>query len=218
MWKGYFGWTQGPRQYIKQGYEFNLPKNPVIPIPNPWWDISNPLSDTNFTLSSWTNLGYTFYYVDSLNSGDVLDGYYCEWNDFEQKERVISENYHKFTFNQSNFAILGINPPTNQFGYYYQPHYPLKIREFSDYIEFANGSEAVIVPNYSYFSTTLNQFIWRDIYTYGFVDGTTGLGVNYPFLNEAHYPFGNNVFRIIPEGTNYLEQTIIAEPTTDNCE
>ena len=61
------------------------------------------------------------------------------------------------------------------------------------------------------------MFKWKDIYTYGYID-TTGLGVNYPFLNGAHYPYGNYIFRIIPEGTDFIEQTITEEPTTDPCE
>jgi hypothetical protein len=55
------------------------------------------------------------------------------------------------------------------------------------------------------------------LYPYGFVD-SSGLGYDFPFLNGVHYPYNNYTFRIIPEGTNYTEQTIITQPITDNCE
>jgi hypothetical protein len=64
-----------------------------------------------------------------------------------------------------------------------------------------------------------NSFRWRDIYPYGFIDNDN-IGVDYPFINGKHYPFVNTVFRIIPEGSNIGVQniTVIAPPTTDDCE
>jgi hypothetical protein len=165
----------------------------------------------------------TFTYVNSLKEGDVVDGGIYEWNDYEQKERMISEISHKFTFNPIVFPIGG--NPQNLMGYYYQPHNKMKIRDYSDYIETGSVNNIADVPDYSYFSTTYNSFIWRDLYTYGFKDNS-GNGVDYPFLNGKHYPYSNFIFRIIPEGTNYIESSLhnyatlsgAAEPTNDNCE
>jgi hypothetical protein len=157
----------------------------------------------------------TFTYVESIKEGDIVDGDCCEWNDYDQKERVISNIFHKLTFNPFSFRI-GVNT-ANQLGYYYQPHHVLTTRVYSDYIEDGDIRSVVGIPDYSHFSTTKNLFIWRDLYPYGFVD-SGGIGVTYPFLNGVHYPFKNIIFRIIPEGTNYNEQTIIAEPTIDPCE
>jgi hypothetical protein len=102
-------------------------------------------------------------------------------------------------------------------GYYYKPLHSLKIRQYSNYIEFADTANIVDLPNYAYFSTSLSQFIWRDLYSYGFID-TEGNGVNYPFLNGGHYPYSNIVFRIIPEGTNYNEEVLRGQPIIDECE
>ena len=221
-WKGYFGWTFGNNNTMKEGWEFNLPHTSAG-LPNPWWDIPNPLSNTQFTTSNYikriNGIVYNFSYINPLQKDDVLDGDFCEWNDYEQTERVISNLYHKITFNPNLFDINQQQTTTftNQRGYYYQPNHSLKIRVFSDYIEEGDKKQIDNIPNYSYFSTTTGQFRWRDLYPYGFVD-STGLGVNYPFLNGVHYPFSNFIFRIIPEGTNYSEQTIIAQPITDPCE
>jgi len=215
MWKGYFGWTTGK---IKQGWEFNLPPNPTNKFPNNWWLQPNTLSNTQFVTSSWTGpLGNTFNYVQSLKYDDILDGDFCEWNDYEQNERVISDLYHKFIYNTNYFNIGAPPGPQNPYGYYYKPHYSLTTRVYSDYIEGGDIKNVVGIPNYAHFSTVSNEFIWRDIYSYGFID-TRGRGVNYPFLNGGHYPSSNYIFRIIPEGTNYSEQLTVAEPLIDDCE
>jgi hypothetical protein len=221
IWRGYFGWTlgkdqQGNYRKLKQGYQFNLPNGGT---PTNWWSFNNTKSNTNFTYGEYSDssLTYTFTYVNPLQQGDLIDGAFCEWNDYEQKERVISNIYHKITYNPTVFNLNDLSVNTNPKGYYYEPHYPLTIRVFSDYIEEAPPQNNYDIPNYSYFSQLNNAFRWRDIYSYGYID-TTGLGVNYPFLNGFHYPFANYIFRIIPEGSDFVEQTIIEDPTTDPCE
>jgi len=229
IWKGYFGWMfgmpngSGGFYGLKQGYEFNLPLNPTTKQPTGWWSNGNNNSDTNFPMGSYTNpLGVKpsgslidFTYVKPLNDGDIIEGDICEWNDYDQKERVVSNLYHKLKFNPFVFKIGGNN--NNPFGYYYQPHHSLTIREYSNYIEEGDKKNVVGVPDYSYFSTTRNSFIWRDLYPYGYID-SDNIGVNYPFLNGTHYPYTNIIFRIIPEGTNYIEQILVTDPIIDGCE
>jgi hypothetical protein len=232
LWKGYFGLTLG-NSGLKQGYEFNLPLSP-LKFPSSWWLSTNSLS--NFvnennqpyplgTFMPATPTSYVFKYLQSLKEGDVVDGGIYEWNDYEQKERMISDISHKFTFNSFVFDISTTDSNQNQLGYYYQPHNKMKLRDYSDYIETGSVKDMADVPDYSYFSTTYNSFIWRDLYSYGFKDNS-GNGVEYPFLNGKHYPYGNFIFRIIPEGTNYIESSLnnyavlygAAQPTNDDCE
>jgi len=230
VWKGYFGWMfglpngSGDFYGLKEGYEFNLPLNPTTKQPTGWWSNTNVKSDTNLPMGSYTTpLGVKpsgglidFTYVESLNDGDIIDGDLCEWNDYEQKERVVSNLYHKLKFNPFVFKLSGVNN-NNPLGYYYQPHHKITIREYSDYIEEGDKKNVVGIPDYSHFSTTKNAFIWRDLYPYGYID-SNNIGVNYPFLNGTHYPFTNIIFRIIPEGTNYIEQLTTTNPTIDECE
>ena len=232
IWKGYFGYTMGLNQTptiksgLKQGYEFNKPM--VGGLPSPWWSTLDGLSETNFSLGVYNttqpvqqgpnNGPIPFTYVKSLKSGDIIEGDLCEWNDVEQKERVVSKLTHKFTFNPFVFDIfINTDDQTNQLGYYYQPHHSLKIRDYSDYIEEGDKKNVAGIPDYSYFSVDSNSFIWRDLYPYGYID-PQGNGVNYPFFNGTHYPYDNFIFRIIPEGTNYIEQNITQEPLIDGCE
>jgi hypothetical protein len=189
----------------------------------PWWDLNNQRSNTNIPVSAYTltnGATKTFYYNTDLKTGDTMDGDFCEWNDYEQVERVVSPYYHKIKFNQTVFQTTN-NFSTNSPGYYYQPHNPMVIKVFSDYIETAELGQIDNVPSWAFYSTTDQQFRWRDIYTYGFIDNL-GRGVDYPYLNSAHYPYTQAIFRLIPEGINYNDNLdgfdFAIKPLIDECE
>jgi hypothetical protein len=218
--KGYTGYFNKPTNGIglKQGWEFNLTKTS-----NFWWDDTNLSSNTNILTSSYTlssSATKTFYYNQNLMSGDTIDGDFCEWNDYEQLERVVSPYYHKLKYNQNIFQTTQ-SSDTNAPGFYYEPHTPMTIRVFSDYVETGNVNDVDGVPSYSYFSNSDQEFRWRDLYGYGFIDNLDR-GVNYPFLNFAQYPFKNVQFRLIPEGINYNSELLgvpyPVKPLIDGCE
>lgn len=216
--KGYTGYFNQPNNGIglKQGWEFNL----TSPI-SAWWDLPNNYSDTNIPTSNYTltfGATKTFYYNQDLKEGDVIDGDFCEWNDYEQIERVVSSYYQKINYNQNVFQTTG-RYDTNSPGYYYKPHTPMTIRVFSDYVETANVGQVDNVPFYSYYSKSDEQFRWRDLYSYGFKDNLER-GVDYPFLNSAQYPFKEFTFRLIPEGINYTTLGVAypIKPLIDECE
>ena len=216
--KGYTGYFNQPNSGIglKQGWEFNL-TSPV----SPWWDLLNNQSDTNIPTSAYTltnGVTKTFYYNQDLKKDDVIDGDFCEWNDYDQLERVISPYYQKIKYNQNVFQTTSLYD-TNSPGFYYKPHTSMTIRVFSDYVETANVGQVENIPSYSYYSASDQQFRWRDLYSYGFKDNLER-GVDYPFLNSAQYPFKDLIFRLIPEGINYntLGVTYPIKPLIDECE
>ena len=218
--KGYTGYFNYPNNGIglKQGWEFNLTKTS-----NTWWDLTNLNSNTNIQTSNYTlsnGVTKTFYYNQDLMSGDTIDGDFCEWNDYEQLERVVSPYYHKLKYNQDVFQTTQTTT-TNAPGFYYEPHIPMTIRVFSDYVETGDIQFVEGVPTYAYFSNSDQQFRWRDLYTYGFRDNLER-GVNYPFLNFAQYPFKEAQFRLIPEGINYNSDLLgvpyPVKPLIDGCE
>jgi len=124
--------------------------------------------------------------------------------------------YHKYSF---NFNVFNDNS-TNTFpsGYVYQPHFPITIRAFSDYLEFGSTSEIDGIPGYAWYSESLDNWIWRDLYSYGFID-SDNIGVDHPFINGAHYPFLNILFlqKPLKQETN-VNSLIIKTPNVDNCE
>jgi hypothetical protein len=220
--KGYSGYFNKPTNGVglKQGWKFNITE----PI-NYWWNDINTDSNSNVPVSSYTQTNgvtKTFYYNQDLPVGTVIDGDFCEWNNYEQKERVISPYYQKIKYNQDNFQVTN-NADQNGPGFYYQGHFPLIIRTFSNYIEVGDVDFVDQVPSWSYFSNADQQFRWRDLYSYGYID-SDNVGVDYPFLNDAHYPFSNIIFRLTADnsGINFndglLGINIPYQPIIDKCE
>jgi hypothetical protein len=215
--KGYTGYFNKPNNGIglKQGWKFNLTNTA-----NYWWDNTNLRSNTNIKTSAYTLSSKTFYYNQTLISGDTMDGDFCEWNNYDQTERVVSPYYQKIKYNQDVFQITSTSD-TNAPGFYYEPHTSMTVKVFSDYIETGDVQSVDLVPSYAYFSNSDQQFRWRDIYSYGFID-SLGRGVDFPFLNRAQYPFKEVQFRLIPEGINYnsglLGVNYPVKPLIDGCE
>ena len=212
---GYFGWFNR----LRRGWKMNMTPKET----NPWWDTTNPLSTEDNLTSSYTKTQNSVTYDFTVNlprySGDTMYGDWCEWNEIEQAERVISEYMNKVTYYQKAFTIPS-TASTNTSGFYYQVHNPITLRVFSDYVETAQPVGIEDIPNYAYFSNNNKLWLWRDIYTYGYVDNL-GRGVEFPYLNNAHYPFQNIPFRLYPEGASFditeLYQ-VVPDPIIDGCE
>lgn len=220
--RGYMGWFNPPstnssnqQTAIDIGWGFNFLENSI----DTWWDHTSTSNKDSIPLGSYefpSGSGQFFYYNDFLNSGNIIKGDFCEYNDIEQEEYVISKMYHKYSFNNSYFYDTAT--PNLPSGYVYEPHHPITIRVFSDYLEFGNPENVDNIPNYAWFSTYENTFFWRDIYTYGFIDGD-GIGVDYPFINGAHYPFKEVLLLQKPiQRTTKVNTTLINDIIDDNCE
>lgn len=218
--KGYSGYFNKPSNGVglKQGWVFNITNQNDF-----WWSDLNSNSYSNIPVDSYTLTNgstETFYYNRVLNEGDLIDGDFCEWNDYTQTEIVISRYVQKIKFNQEVFTTEE-TPTFNSPGYYYLPHNPMTLRIWSNYLEVAPATGVENIPNWAYFSTQNQEFRWREIYLYGEFDNLDR-GVNFPFLNRAHYPFSYQIFRLIPEGSNYQEVIggfdIAVQPIIDDCE
>ena len=220
--KGYIGYFNKPSQTyptkgLEVGWSFNFLENSV----DNWWSKINNNNKDNIDVDFYDRTGdnglnVRFYYNKDLPIGTELKGDICEWNEFDQKETVLSPISHKFSFNSDFFTTnANINLPD---GYTYNPHHSVKLRVYSDYIEVGDKNDVSGVPDYSFFSNYEQQWRWRDIYSYGFVD-SSGNGVNYPFLNGEHYPFGEVLFLQTPlMKNNNVFNNIIFQPIIDNCE
>ena len=182
----------------KIGYKFNFHDN--------WIDNQfTGNTETGITKSSLTvNSGVTgFTKGNVLQKDTILTGAFVEYNRGEIKERIISETYHKFSHlknvggvkifdhyqDQSSFysgATTG-----NTVGYYYQPHYRVKLRELSPYVENSKldakqPNTLINLPENAFYDQNEKLWKWRDVYDHGFLD-QDGNGTNFPFMNNMHY-------------------------------
>ena len=185
-----------------------------------WWDNSSPTNkDLGLKTCFYNFSGRTFYYNDSLNVGDIISGDFCEWNDFSMTETVLSNMVHKFSYNPLLFT--NSSPLNFESGYYYQPHFTVPIRAYSTYIEVGDKETVDLIPDWAFYSNTERQWRWRDLYPYGYID-TEGVGVDSPFLNDAHYPFSDILFLQVPtsfyRNINRPLVEYIVDPFIDGCE
>ena len=213
---GYMGWFN----QLRRGWKFNMLPGKT----NQWWSTTNNDSLETNDITGYTrtqgNQVYNFTVNLPRTSGDTMYGDWCEWNEITQTERVISPYMQKLTYYQKGFTVP-TTAATNPHGYYYQVHNPITLKVFSSYLETASNNLVEDVPAWAYFSNNLQQWIWREIYTYGYIDSLER-GVDYPFLNETHYPFDNLQFRLYPEGASFditqLYPDVVVDPIIDGCE
>jgi len=216
--RGYMGWFNNPfltnnsSTGIQVGWDMNFLKDEI----DDWWDGSNIDNQDDIPYDSYPLNGYTFYYNKILPKGHEVMGSVCEYNDYENMETELSPISHKISYNPQIFDNNSSN--TLPDGYTYKPHYSIPIRSYSDYLETGDKDKVDLVPDHAFFSKYENQWRWRDIYQYGFID-TNGNGYNHPFLNDCHYPYTNILFLLTPmkkDLNNY--NSVIYAPLVDDCE
>jgi hypothetical protein len=209
---GYFDYP------YKVGYKFNFHDT--------WIDkhfSGSTAIETTVPYGTFVKSGITFTSGSTITTGATLIGAFIEYNKFELKERVVSEAFHKITspleiFNHnqndpSTYSGVSIN---NKVGLYYQPHYKVKLRELSPYIETSVTNEIYGLPQNAKYFENEGLWKWRDIYDHGFID-SEGNGTNYPFINNIHYIKNdiNFYFRNEQQFTN--KQNKIKKITRINC-
>ena len=215
--RGYMGWFNNPYLYnndtgVQVGWSLNFKDNEI----DSWWDLWNVSNRDNIPYSFYQIGSNKFYYNQTLPIGNEIMGAVCEYNDYELQETVLSEISHKISYNPQIFDNTSLNSLPD--GYTYQPHYTVPIRVYSDYVEKGDKDNVDLVPDYAFFSKYDNQWRWKDLYNYGYID-SNGNGLNIPFLNGCHYPFKEILFLLTPMKKNVnLYNDIIFAPISDDCE
>lgn len=190
----------------KVGYKFNFHDTW---IDNHFYGDFSKENTIPFTTFTKIDEGTTFQFKSgsTLNKGTVLTGAFVEYNPFEFKERIISEAFHKivhpvtiFDHNQDNSEFYTGAENNNTFGLFYQPHYRIKLRELSPYLEISNTKDIINLPENAKYYANEKLWKWRDLYDHGYVD-TDGYGTIYPFINGIHYVNNNINFYIRNEST-----------------
>lgn len=173
----------------KVGYKFHLHDNWIDNHYSGSTNLETSLSGTTFTKD-----GVTFTSGITTPINTILTGAFVEYNPFEIKERIVSESFHKivqpitiFDYNQ-NTTVTGFTGASslNKMGLLYQPHYRIKLRELSYYIETSNTNNILDLPDNARYFPSEGLWKWRDVYDHGYID-ENGNGTDYPFVNGQHY-------------------------------
>lgn len=207
----------------KVGWKFNFHNNWVDEYFDGNFSIEDTIPTTAFTttISATT---YNFTGGTELPMGTILNGAFIEYNESELKERPISEAFHRisnpinvFDYGQSGNTIgFSGASPTNLFGLYYQPHYRVKLRELSPYIETSTTREVYNLPQNAKYSEDEKLWKWRDLYDHGFID-PDGFGTNYPFINNIHYVKNDINFYLRNENLYTNKQDLIKRVNKFKC-
>ena len=183
---GYFDYP------LKVGYKFNFHDSWIDEHFNGTTSIESTIPTTGFsrTVNSTT---FNFTGGTELPLNTILTGAFIEYNGYELKERVVSEAFHKFSnptnifnYNQENSNYYSGASSTNKTGLYYQPHYRVKLRQLSPYIETSDTNNVYGLPQNAKYSEDDRLWKWHDLYDHGFID-PDGFGTNFPFMNNIHY-------------------------------
>ena len=105
-------------------------------------------------------------------------------------------------------------------GYRYQPHNKIQIRAYSTYIEAGDPKQVVNVPYYSTYFNSSKTWQWRDMLDIGYIETDTN-GVDYSFLNNAHYPMAQinlKLRRQVSSDIDYVPLSAIQPIMSDDCE
>ena len=198
----------------KVGFKFNFHDNWLDNQFSGTTSVEKVMTGLTQTFSGKTNtiLGSTYNYTGVTFTGGTtipvgttgLTGAFVEYNRKELKERIISEAFHKFSHKTifSGTTVGGSNrlfyhsqdqdsfyqgaTPSNTVGYYYQPHYRVKLRELSPYIESSKTNDLINLPENAIYDNDDKLWKWRDLYDHGFVD-QDGNGTRFPYMNNTHY-------------------------------
>ena len=149
--------------------------------------------------------------INNVSNNNEFYGDLVEYNVNTLNETVLATVVHSFntvsreTANTLNYVSKvgkpdGTPPETKTItlgpryeGYYYQPHYKIKIRDFSSYIEvgdqFTEG-----IPSYAV-DMGDTRIVWRDLLDIGFNE-SDAKPLDYPFLNNSHYMYDNYCFTL----------------------
>jgi hypothetical protein len=147
-------------------------------------------SDTNFNQQYFNTLNLS----DTEFIGDIV-----EYNTEELEERPLVTSHHRINteYRENRSQYTSPSLPDKKEGYIYNPHYKIKVRDFSTYIEEGSTATTIGIPDYATVSYSASSgdvvMKWRDYLDIGIYD-EGGRGVDYPFESGAHYIFLGNRF------------------------
>lgn len=145
------------------------------------------VSDNNDITFSKNEITEVEYEVGDLIYGELVE---YEKNSFDEK--ILDEQTHFIDLQYSNISRITFK---------YNPFIEIKLREYSDNINFANikMKDIIDIPKYAKKIDDNGNYIWKELLDYGFIDPVSENGFDFPFLNGKHYVFNNLGLYVVPE-------------------
>ncbi|NJO63402.1 MAG: hypothetical protein HC836_35875 [Richelia sp. RM2_1_2] len=148
--------------------------------------------------SGSTETGFTQspYVYTPLNVGDTVYGNLIRYNEEEYSKETINEQ----TYYVSCPYIDGV---PKELVFKYNPITEITVSVLDDTLQIVNvsGTAYQDIQTIPYYAIPYGDgnFIWRDILAKGYFDPITGVGVNFPFVNQRQYVFNNFLLSVVPD-------------------
>lgn len=154
-------------------------------------DYNNLSNETKFiTVTRTSNEEY------ELN--DLIISNLVKRGDQDFDEIIVNEQEYRIRYSFNG----------NQLQFRYNPFIKIKLRDYNDTLYYGNingnTKNIINIPSYAKFvgDPNLGNVIWKEILPHGFIDPISGLGVNFPFINNVHYVYTDNILAIRPDLTS----------------
>jgi hypothetical protein len=192
---------------ITEFYLYFKYKNPN-PVKNEklYGKLYNTDSDEdNNALIELTDLVYDY--------GDEISGSLFSYPIDSFDETIINTQEYIIDLEYNNEEIIKFK---------YNPFIEIKIREYSDNINFTNIKlkNIINIPSYAKKIDDFNNYIWKDILEYGYIDPISNSGFDFPFINNQHYVYNNYSIDVKPDlnhtpTNNFFKEIIINSYNTN---
>jgi hypothetical protein len=155
------------------------------------WDASGNASNIPITTTSF-NIGDVISSAENIKISDIVT---------YDMPNFLQTQYSGQTFYITTQFISGIT--TQRFIWKYNPLISIRLRYLTDSLYTANSGNTSYeitssIPDYATLISGGN-YVWRNIMPEGYIDPLTGIGTNYPFVNERRYLFTPIILDIIPD-------------------
>jgi hypothetical protein len=163
------------------------------------------------------SINTNFNKIDGVDSVSIGDNFMCDLVRFDKSNFDIStvdtqeyfftkrlnlpdteDTMDVISANTITYSANSINGVMIDFAYKLNPFIPIKIREYSNYVEVGNPSNMDYIPDYA-INNDENNKVWRDLLDIGYVEFESGKGVDYSFINGSHYIYSHLLLQIKPD-------------------
>lgn len=122
----------------------------------------------------------------------------------------------EFIINVINKQVVSqINNNTHNLHIFFKycPFISIKFKEFSTALQKTDNIKNISIPDYALYGN--NLYTWRNVLDKGFIEPDTGVGFDYPFLNDNTYIDNNFRFYVQLDRSNVLSRKIFSDFSTN---
>jgi hypothetical protein len=154
-----------------------------------------------------TPTSYSYPVLNLPTTASTVYGNLVEYTKTNFIEETIQEQEYYVNGNYKNESLVDKTIILK-----YKPFHKIVLREFSENSELVySGTTNVIIPSYSVLIENTQNYLWRDILDYGFIEPESLNGVDNPFVNGRHYVYTNIVLDMKPDLTNTDTRTLFSQ-------